>query len=236
MTQYAAHLQRLVDLAQYQGFLTYEQASEFLPDESSHSGHTIQLLELLEKANIRLVDGVVPRRTEAQGEVSTSGDSHCDDRALLLAQDMPKLTDDPIRMYLSQMCEIPLLSREEEIALAKKIEITRKRFRRNLLWNQPHQWGARGPGIQPFTSLRHADHKLIYFHAKPNFELYDVVADPGETSNLIASHSALARELATRMDQVMDRSGGQYSLRLPHNTEIEPAAVAIEAYLKNLPE
>ncbi len=57
MTQSAAHLQRLVDLAHYQGFLTYDQASEFLPDESSHSGHTIQLLELLEKANIRLVDG-----------------------------------------------------------------------------------------------------------------------------------------------------------------------------------
>ena len=45
----------------------------------------------------------------------------------------PKLSDDPIRMYLSQMAEIPLLAREEEIALAKKIEITRKRFRRTLL-------------------------------------------------------------------------------------------------------
>ncbi len=47
--------------------------------------------------------------------------------------DLPKACDDPIRMYLSQMAEIPLLSREQEISLAKKIEITRKQYRRSLL-------------------------------------------------------------------------------------------------------
>src|SRR5262249_41242599 len=41
--------------------------------------------------------------------------------------------DDPVRMYLTQMGEIPLLKREEEISLAKKIEVTRKRFRRKVL-------------------------------------------------------------------------------------------------------
>ncbi len=45
------------------------------------------------------------------------------------------LSDDPVRLYLSQMSEIPLFSRDEEIALAKTIEITRKRFRRSLLGN-----------------------------------------------------------------------------------------------------
>ena len=42
-------------------------------------------------------------------------------------------SDDPVRMYLTQMGEIPLLTRKEEIALAKEIEITRQRFRTRLL-------------------------------------------------------------------------------------------------------
>ncbi len=41
--------------------------------------------------------------------------------------------NDPIRMYLAQMAEIPLLTRREEISLAKRIEVTRKRFRRAVL-------------------------------------------------------------------------------------------------------
>ena len=42
-------------------------------------------------------------------------------------------SDDPVRMYLTQMGEIPLLTRQEEIALAKKIEDTRRQFRTKLL-------------------------------------------------------------------------------------------------------
>src|SRR5688572_24461234 len=51
----------------------------------------------------------------------------------LSVEDRSRRIDDPVRMYLTQMGEIPLLTRDEEIALAKKIEVTRKRFRRQLL-------------------------------------------------------------------------------------------------------
>src|SRR5690606_4374015 len=52
----------------------------------------------------------------------------------LLPHDSQALSSrDPIRMYLSQMGNIPLLSREREIFLAKQIELTRKRFRRKIL-------------------------------------------------------------------------------------------------------
>jgi RNA polymerase primary sigma factor len=50
-----------------------------------------------------------------------------------LAEATTKRIDDPVRMYLTQMGEIPLLTREQEISLAKKIEITRKIFRSKVL-------------------------------------------------------------------------------------------------------
>ena len=50
-----------------------------------------------------------------------------------LAEASNKRIDDPVRMYLTQMGEIPLLTREQEIGLAKKIEITRKIFRSKVL-------------------------------------------------------------------------------------------------------
>jgi RNA polymerase primary sigma factor len=47
--------------------------------------------------------------------------------------DSGRRIDDPVRMYLTQMGEIPLLTRDQEINLAKRIEITRNRFRRKVL-------------------------------------------------------------------------------------------------------
>ncbi len=129
MTQIVAQLRQLAALAKNQGFLTYEQASQFLPDEASHSSKTELLLDMLDGMQIRLKDETRPRHDTEEDHAQSAQD----DRAQLLAADLPKLTDDPIRMYLSQMCQIPLFTREEEILLAKKIEISRGRFRRNLL-------------------------------------------------------------------------------------------------------
>jgi RNA polymerase primary sigma factor len=55
------------------------------------------------------------------------------DDLLLSPDEAESWSDDPVRMYLTQMGEIPLLTRQEEISLAKEIEITRARFRRKLL-------------------------------------------------------------------------------------------------------
>jgi len=108
---------------QQQGYLTYDDVNEYLPDEDVSPAALDNLLIALEEKGIEIVDeapGAKPKKFEIAEDAAPPEDS-------------PKLSDDPIRMYLSQMAIIPLLTREQEIGLAKKIEITRKRFRRALL-------------------------------------------------------------------------------------------------------
>ena len=122
-------LQQLLDLGRTQGHLTYEQVNSFLPDEANNAEALDQLLVALERAGIEIVDEAdVPGRTLAS-------DSSDLDVESTVNEPKPRLTNDPIRLYLSQMCEIPLLNREQEISLAKKIEITRRKFRRAVLGN-----------------------------------------------------------------------------------------------------
>jgi len=131
-------LHDLIAKGKAQGYLTYDDVNDYLPDDDVTPEKLDNLLLALDEQGIELVDE--PPSKEFQEEkvppapTAEELQAAAEEAQLLLAtEELPKLTDDPIRMYLSQMAVIPLLSREEEIALAKKIEITRKRFRRSVL-------------------------------------------------------------------------------------------------------
>jgi len=125
-------LRSLIRKGRAQGFLTYDEVNAYLPDEDVSPEKLDNLLAALDESGIELLDrspilpfpGVASREPNAEGDKAD---------ATGLPVEPPKPSDDPIRMYLSQMAELPLLSRAEEIALAKKVEITRKRFRRSVL-------------------------------------------------------------------------------------------------------
>lgn len=133
MQHFEQDLQDLILKAKTQGFLTYEEVNKYLPDEDVSPEKLDNLLVALDELGIEIVDEA-PQKASFEGAAPGTPDPNAVEAdPLPTADELPKLSDDPIRMYLSQMCEIPLLSRDEEIALAKKIEITRKRFRRSIL-------------------------------------------------------------------------------------------------------
>jgi RNA polymerase primary sigma factor len=131
-------LKTLIESGKDKGYLTYDQVNEFLPDDAVNPEKLDQLLLLLEEQGIELIDEA--EAEEREGGSATKEDAEAELRemvteiATIIDEDGDgKRIDDPVRMYLTQMGEIPLLSRQEEIALAKKIEVTRKRFRRKVL-------------------------------------------------------------------------------------------------------
>ncbi len=111
------------------GFLTFEEFNEALPDDIASPEKIDELLIQLDEMGIDLVDeadAVEPPPAVVEAEIAVV------EEEIETAATGARI-DDPVRMYLTQMGEIPLLTRDEEIRLAKKIEITRKRFRTKLL-------------------------------------------------------------------------------------------------------
>jgi RNA polymerase primary sigma factor len=145
-------LNDLVAKGKSQGYLTYDEVVDYLPDEAVDPDKLDSLLIMLDEHNISLLveppepeffDGATDPEgngefgPEADDPTALSEDAPGPDagEGVVLAdpRELSKWSNDPIRLYLSQMAEIPLLAREEEISLAKKIEVTRKRFRRTVL-------------------------------------------------------------------------------------------------------
>ena len=130
-------VKQIVEKGKRQGYLTYEEMNDDLPDEAISPEKLDSLLMALDEEGIELMDEseAESRDTflESDGPAEKKATKTPTKAARADFEDTGKRIDDPVRMYLTQMGEIPLLSRPEEIALAKKIEMTRMHFRRRVL-------------------------------------------------------------------------------------------------------
>jgi len=133
-----ADLAALITAGRRQGYLTFDQVNDYLPDEAVDPEKIDSLLVALEEQGIELVDAA-PEPVEDDGVPAVVAGKQPKQKPAASRRDEAITTapsnagNDPIRMYLAQMAEIPLLTRAEEISLAKRIEVTRKRFRRAIL-------------------------------------------------------------------------------------------------------
>ena len=120
-------LRAVIEQGQAQGYLTYSQVNAYLPDEAATPEKLDALLMCAEELGLDVVADKNPPEDLSKRKARNSRQKS------VIGEDRSRRIDDPVRMYLTQMGEIPLLTRAEEISLAKKIEVTRKRFRRSLL-------------------------------------------------------------------------------------------------------
>jgi len=127
-----AAVKKLIKTAKARGFVTYDELNEVLPSEEVSSEQIEDTMSMLSDMGINVIDTDEAEETPA-GEEGAAAEAP---RAVVAATPVAKAetttrepverTDDPVRMYLREMGSVELLSREGEIAIAKRIEAGRE--------------------------------------------------------------------------------------------------------------
>jgi RNA polymerase primary sigma factor len=118
-----AGVKKMIKLAKQRGFVTYDELNEVLPSDEVTSEQIEDIMALLTDMGINVVE--TEEESEDTTEVAESAQTGVvkSESNTTTAADR---TDDPVRMYLREMGSVELLSREGEIAIAKRIEAGRE--------------------------------------------------------------------------------------------------------------
>ncbi len=130
-------VEKLVSLGQKKGFLTYEDVNSNLSEDIESSEEIDQVFDILDGNDIKVIES-----DEDDVEISEKLDEESREQEIRRVREESKEDDvysdkfipldDPVKMYLKQMGSIPLLSRENEINLAKRIEDAELKFAQAL--------------------------------------------------------------------------------------------------------
>jgi RNA polymerase primary sigma factor len=129
-----AAVKRMIKLAKKRGFVTYAELNAVLPSEEVNSEQIEDILSMLNEMGINVVENEeqdeAPAEEAAEEEEEPQGGDLVEavqTKAVTTRSSEPAdRTDDPVRMYLREMGSVELLSREGEIAIAKRIEAGRE--------------------------------------------------------------------------------------------------------------
>jgi RNA polymerase primary sigma factor len=114
-------MKMLISMGKEKGYLTYDEVNDILPPDVVSPEHIDDLMVLFGEMDIELVD---TDHGESSVEVVKVDDKELleEEKSLSLRESGGGHTDDPVRMYLREMGSIPLLTREGEVEIAKRIE------------------------------------------------------------------------------------------------------------------
>ncbi len=127
---------KLILLGREKGYLNYDEVNDLLPEEMNSSEEIDDLLMLIGEQGIELVESrFAARHRDQDGSGNGDGPREDPSRVDLQALDLER-TNDPVRMYLREMGTVPLLNKEGEIAIARRIERGEQKMLRSLSRNQ----------------------------------------------------------------------------------------------------
>jgi RNA polymerase primary sigma factor len=111
---------KLISLGKEKGYLLYDEVNDLLPSDVHSAEDLNDLLSMFDNEGIEVVDS--PRAKSAEGLGLDKTDEAGEDVELDLTPGSLDKTNDPVRMYLREMGTVPLLTREGEVEIAKRIE------------------------------------------------------------------------------------------------------------------
>src|SRR5947199_2067882 len=118
----AIAIKKMVARGKERGYLTYDELNAALPQDQVSSEQIEDTMTMLSELGINVVEGEESEEPAEAGSEAEDGESEARGNV----DDDIGRTDDPVRMYLREMGSVELLSREGEIAIAKRIEAGRE--------------------------------------------------------------------------------------------------------------
>ncbi|MGB5092625.1 MAG: RNA polymerase sigma factor RpoD [Parvibaculum sp.] len=230
-----AAVKKMIKAAKVRGFVTYDELNKVLPSEEFSSEQIEDTLSMLSEMGITVVENDEAEDSAEEGEAEADGDEEEPSTGKALATTTTTSTaldrtDDPVRMYLREMGSVELLSREGEIAIAKRIEAGRETmiaglcespltFQAIIIWRDELNEGKillrdiidldatyAGPDAKKIDHSQAA----LNGEAPPRIEPEEEELDDDEDSDNSMSLAAMEAELKPKVLEIFDRIAADY--------------------------
>ena len=217
--QHQQKIEDLVAIAKDQGFLTYEEINEVLPMTFDSPEQIDQVLIFLSGMDIQILNQAeVERQKERKKEAKEME---------VLPKRAEGTSDDPVRMYLKEMGSVPLLTREEEVEISKRIEKAQMQIERIIMRFRYsaaetiaicHYLVTGKERFDKIIAEKEIDNKTAFLKILPRLR-----------ELLIEENHALELLLAEQLDPKLKKVD-----RIRINEEIEKSRIRTQSYLRRM--